>query len=321
MNPQARFVKTDKGHDEIKNRTHKLEARTRQLLVMVDGGKAAADLLQTAKGFGGGHELLLSLLKDGFIREAADGEQPCRPCCPPVPMSDDEREKLYADQGGDAPLRQDGGASSSRRSTSWSTRSRRPATSPLRCVENQDGLRRQRLRRGVRQLEQGNLRRRPVVSAACGCCLRSPRPFSLRPAGAELRGIVQEVVNPESPRAEWRRQPVAGAYVAMTWSVVVPAPAHATESCRHAEIARTDASGQYVIQGPSFITAGLAKPRVLAYLPGREQIAFPYPGSLSSPADITLGKPARSADDRLQMLLMLETPGCTAWRSATRNEY
>jgi hypothetical protein len=130
-------------------------------------------------------------------------------------------------------------------------------------------------------------------------------------AGAELRGIVQEVVNPESPRAEWRRQPVAGAYVAMTWSVVVPAPAHATESCRHAEIARTDASGQYVIQGPSFITAGLAKPRVLAYLPGREQIAFPYPGSLSSPADITLGKPARSADDRLQMLLMLETPGCS----------
>ena len=51
MNPQARFVKTDKGQDEIKNRTHKLEARTRQLLVMVDGGKAASDLLQTAKSF------------------------------------------------------------------------------------------------------------------------------------------------------------------------------------------------------------------------------------------------------------------------------
>jgi hypothetical protein len=94
MNPQARFVKTDKGHDEIKNRTHKLEARTRQLLVMVDGGKPAADLLQTAKSFGGSQDLLLSLLKDGFVREAADGEQPSPAAS--GPMSDAEREKLYA---------------------------------------------------------------------------------------------------------------------------------------------------------------------------------------------------------------------------------
>ena len=97
MNPQARFVKTDKGHDEIKNRTHKLEARTRQLLVMVDGGKAAADLLQTAKGFGGSPELLLSLLKDGFIREADGGAAPAA-AAPAAgrTMSDAEREKLYA---------------------------------------------------------------------------------------------------------------------------------------------------------------------------------------------------------------------------------
>jgi hypothetical protein len=95
LNPQARFVKTDKGHDEIKNRTHKLEARTRQLLVMVDGGKPAADLLQTAKSFGGGQDLLLSLLKEGFVREATDGEQPLAPAAS-WPMSDAEREKLYA---------------------------------------------------------------------------------------------------------------------------------------------------------------------------------------------------------------------------------
>jgi hypothetical protein len=94
LNPQARFVKTAKGHDEIKNRTHKLEARTRQLLVMVDGGKPAADLLQTAKSFGGGQDLLLSLLKEGFVRETADGEQPSPAAS--GPMSDAEREKLYA---------------------------------------------------------------------------------------------------------------------------------------------------------------------------------------------------------------------------------
>ena len=94
MDPQARFVKTDKGHDEIKNRTHKLEARTRQLLVMVDGGKAAADLLLTAKGFGGTSELLLSLIKDGFIREGGDAAPPA--AAPAGPVTDAEREKLYA---------------------------------------------------------------------------------------------------------------------------------------------------------------------------------------------------------------------------------
>jgi len=102
VNPQARFVKTDKGHDEIKNRTHKLEARTRQLLVMVDGGKAAADLLSTAKGFGGTPELLLSLFKDGFIREAADGEKAATAAAPTAeagPMSEEDREKLYAAKG------------------------------------------------------------------------------------------------------------------------------------------------------------------------------------------------------------------------------
>ena len=94
MNPQALFVKTDKGQDEIKNRTHKLEARSRQILVMVDGGKSASDLLQTAKGFGGTPELLLSLLKEGFIREGTDGEQAL--AAPGGAVPDAEREKLYA---------------------------------------------------------------------------------------------------------------------------------------------------------------------------------------------------------------------------------
>ena len=89
MNPQALFVKTDKGHDEIKNRSNKLEARTRQLLVMVDGGKPAEELLKTAKGIGGTPEMLLALLKDGFISEAAEGGQAAgTPDAPP--------EKIYA---------------------------------------------------------------------------------------------------------------------------------------------------------------------------------------------------------------------------------
>ena len=97
MNPRARFVKTDKGLDEIKNRTHKLGARTRQVLVMVDGGKPAGELLSVAKGFGGGPDLLLSLLKDGFIREQGEGEQTAAAAAPAAgPISDAERERLHA---------------------------------------------------------------------------------------------------------------------------------------------------------------------------------------------------------------------------------
>jgi 4-aminobutyrate aminotransferase-like enzyme len=61
---------------------------------MVDGGKAAADLLSTAKGFGGTPELLLSLFKDGFIREAGGAEPAAAPAAGAV--TDAEREKLYA---------------------------------------------------------------------------------------------------------------------------------------------------------------------------------------------------------------------------------
>ena len=69
---------------------------------MVDGGKAAADLLLTAKGFGGSPEILLSLLKEGFIREAAGGEKAspaAASSATATPLSDENREKLYAAKG------------------------------------------------------------------------------------------------------------------------------------------------------------------------------------------------------------------------------
>jgi hypothetical protein len=61
---------------------------------MVDGGKAAGDLMQTARSFGGGPEILLSLLKEGFIREAGDGDKVAPAAA--GPMTDADRERLYA---------------------------------------------------------------------------------------------------------------------------------------------------------------------------------------------------------------------------------
>lgn len=134
------------------------------------------------------------------------------------------------------------------------------------------------------------------------------------PVRAEVRGMVHEVVNPEAPREQWSRRPLAGAYVTLAWSVVIPAPAHAVDSCRHAEIARADANGRFVMRGPDFLTARLAKPRILAYSPGREQVAFPHPGTLPDPTDITLARSARATDERLEILLILKDPGREAGR-------
>jgi hypothetical protein len=74
MNPQARFVKTEKGQEEIRNRTYRLQPRLRSLLVLVDGTKPVAELVQAAAGFGGGPGFLEALIKDGFIEEALNGK-------------------------------------------------------------------------------------------------------------------------------------------------------------------------------------------------------------------------------------------------------
>jgi hypothetical protein len=97
MKSYARFTKTEKGQEEIRSRTYRLQPKPRALLVIVDGKKAADELLQTATGLGGGPELLESLIKDGFIQEVS-GEAPAAHKAAPAADSTTEvsREKVYA---------------------------------------------------------------------------------------------------------------------------------------------------------------------------------------------------------------------------------
>lgn len=67
-----RFIKTDKGAAEIRERRFGLHPRLRSLLVMVDGTLRGADLATRASALGGGLESLEQLLRDGFI--AADAQ-------------------------------------------------------------------------------------------------------------------------------------------------------------------------------------------------------------------------------------------------------
>lgn len=134
--------------------------------------------------------------------------------------------------------------------------------------------------------------------------------LAMPPAQADVGGKVHLLVNPEAPRAEWRRVPLPGAYIAMFWSVTVPAPAHAVTTCRYSEIARSDGKGEYVMEGPNFVTAALATSSFLVYAPGMQQINFPYPGSLQSVTDITMAKSPLAPAERLSRIVGYTDPRC-----------
>ena len=129
-------------------------------------------------------------------------------------------------------------------------------------------------------------------------------------AHAEQRGKVYFLVNRDAPRAEWERRPLPGAFVVLRWTVVIPAPGHAVDSCRYAELARTDEAGEYVMEGPNPITASLADASYFVYSPGVEPIAFPYGGSPMSPRDITMALSTRTPEERLSNISYYTAPGC-----------
>ena len=146
--------------------------------------------------------------------------------------------------------------------------------------------------------------KRVLASLLVGLALAVPQ------ARAELRGTVHLLVNPGAPRAEWRRVPLPGAYIAVFWSVTVPAPAHAIYTCRYSEFARSDDKGEYVMEGPNFITAGLADTSFQVYSPGLEPINFPAGGSLQSAKDITMAKSTLAPEERLSRIAYYTDPQC-----------
>ena len=130
------------------------------------------------------------------------------------------------------------------------------------------------------------------------------------PAHAEQRGKVYFLVNPQAPREQWERRPLPGAFVALSWTVTIPAPAHAVSTCRYSELARTNANGEYVMEGPNPVTAHLADAAYAAYSPGLQPVPFPYGGSPMSAKEITMTFSTRSAESRLSQLSLFTSPGC-----------
>ena len=72
---QDTYRKTDKGKQEIAERTFGLESRARRLLIMIDGQRADAELSVYLRP-GELESTLALLLTEGFIETAGDGTSP-----------------------------------------------------------------------------------------------------------------------------------------------------------------------------------------------------------------------------------------------------
>ena len=121
-------------------------------------------------------------------------------------------------------------------------------------------------------------------------------------ARAEVAGTVYEILNPQAPRTEWQRRPLPGAYVSLTWSTTIPAPAHATSWCRHSEIARANEKGEYAMQGPIWLTRAMSDLIVGVYAPGYEGIHLPYDPLRESGKEIPMAKSTLPAEQRIGRL-------------------
>jgi len=133
---------------------------------------------------------------------------------------------------------------------------------------------------------------------------------ALAPAHGEQRGRVFFLVNPQAPREEWQRRPLPGAFVALSWTILIPGPGHAVDKCVYSELARTDELGEWVMEGPNALSAALADAAYRAYSPGLELVAFPYGGSLMSPKELTMTFSTRDPQTRLSQLASSTDPGC-----------
>lgn len=62
-----------------------------------------------------------------------------------------------------------------------------------------------------------------------------------------MRGEVFEVLNPKDPFDQWKRVPVAGAFVFVQWKGFAPQPFHGRSVCLHLSVTRTDAHGRFSV--------------------------------------------------------------------------
>lgn len=76
MDSMTRLMKTDKGKEEIDHRMHKLPARLRTLLILVDGTRSVTELADDGRRLGAPEDGLIVLMTGGFISPVSGPSAP-----------------------------------------------------------------------------------------------------------------------------------------------------------------------------------------------------------------------------------------------------
>jgi hypothetical protein len=98
MDSATRLTKTDKGKQEIDHRQHKLPARLRTLLILVDGTRSVTELADDGRKLGAPDDGLIVLMTGGFIAPISGPNSPAAANDPSVaveePRAGDEYERF-----------------------------------------------------------------------------------------------------------------------------------------------------------------------------------------------------------------------------------
>jgi hypothetical protein len=82
MDSSSVLAKTPKGIEEIEQRKHKLDAKLRSVLIMVNGKHSVAELTQKLGQFGDVPAMLEQLAKAGFVGSGSGGAAAADPPAP-----------------------------------------------------------------------------------------------------------------------------------------------------------------------------------------------------------------------------------------------
>ena len=91
MDPRTRLAKTDKGREEIESRRHKLPAKLRTLLILIDGTHTFDQVSGDAAKLGAPEDALALLIEHGFVAPVgASGTTTIQPAGVPEARDDAE---------------------------------------------------------------------------------------------------------------------------------------------------------------------------------------------------------------------------------------
>jgi hypothetical protein len=98
MNPEEIYAKTEEGLRELKERTHNLPVMLRSLLIMVDGNRTVAEVLERARAVRADAAALATLERVGLIAKRFSAPSAAETEVAAAPRSEDEVKRFMTAQ-------------------------------------------------------------------------------------------------------------------------------------------------------------------------------------------------------------------------------